>query len=157
MALLEREADSGADDGGEVGMTRLDIIRKLQEETLTLEMGKNAFPNTSRFGEALEAVKGAIELLKAQEPHVLTFDEIRQMKNMPVWEESKNGKVYVGWVLVYDIQNGMGIKGINDERLGMTRPDGHVSWWHVCDYGRTWRCWSARPTEEQRREEPWQE
>ena len=45
-------------------MTRNDVIRKLQEHTLTLEMGKNAFPSTNEFSETLEAVNGAIELLR---------------------------------------------------------------------------------------------
>ena len=29
-------------------------------------------------------------------------------------------------------------------------------WYDLDDYGKTWRCWTSRPTDEQREAEPWE-
>ena len=93
--------------------------------------------------------------LKAQEPSVMTWDEVRATLKAPVWKETKSrhNALYHGWVLAYDIQTGQGITGT---RLGMAEPSGRVVWYKAEDYGKTWRCWTQRPTDEQRRAEPWE-
>ena len=92
--------------------------------------------------------------LKAEEPRVLTLDEIGKELKMPLWKETKSANKYLynGWVLAYDIQKG---KGITGTRLGMSEPSGRVVWYRLDDYGKTWRCWTSRPTDEQREAEPW--
>lgn len=98
----------------------------------------------------------AIAILKFQQPRVLTAGEIRSLSGCPAWRETKNSrqKLYQGWVLLYEIQTGMGITG---ERFGITEPNGRMSWYRIDDYGKTWRCWSARPTDEQRKAVAWSE
>lgn len=98
----------------------------------------------------------AIAILKFQQPRVLTAGEIRSLSNCPVWRETKNSRqnLYQGWVLLYEIQKGMGITG---ERFGMAEPNGRVSWFKTDDYSKTWRCWSSRPTDEQRKAAAWDE
>lgn len=99
----------------------------------------------------------ALELIKAQEPRVLTLEEVRdkQIKATPVWKETKsrNKKLYVGWVLAYEVQTGQGITG---DCLGMAEPSGRMVWYELGDYGKTWRCWSAKPTEEERKAVKWE-
>ena len=99
-------------------------------------------------------MKDALALLKAQEPRVMTLEEIGNALKMPIWKETKsaNKDLYTGWVLAYDIQKGLGITGT---RLGMSEPSGRVVWYKLDDYGKTWRCWTSRPTDEQMKEAKW--
>ena len=108
--------------------------------------------NTKTFMNGLK--RDAIALLKAQEPRVMTLEEIRDALKKPLWKECKSGNkaLYTGWVLAYDVQTGEGITGT---RLGMAEPSGRVVWYKLDDYGKTWRCWISRPTDEQREKEPW--
>ena len=96
----------------------------------------------------------ALALLKAQEPHVMTLEEIGSALKMPLWKETKrvHKDLYTGWVLAYDIQKGLGITGT---RLGMSEPSGRVVWYSLDDYGKTWRCWTPEPTEKQRESVKW--
>lgn len=135
-------------------MSRDEIIKGL--ECCTADDGcAEGCPYFHRYGSdcAMRLKEDALALLKAQEPCVLTVDEIRSAFKGSVWFESRNGRVYTGWALVYDIQVGRGITG---ERLGLTQDNGHVMWLRLEDYGKTWRCWSSRPTEEQMRAEAWE-
>ena len=94
--------------------------------------------------------------LIAQEPRVMTLEELAAAQKTPVWREtkSKHKDLYNGWMLAYDIQWGKGIMGM---RQGMTEPNGRVGWCKLDDYGKTWRCWTAKPTEEQREAVKWYE
>lgn len=97
--------------------------------------------------------RDALALLKAQEPRVMTLEEVVTRRGEPVWFESKSGRTYNGYVLVYDVQEGLGITGV---RVGITQP-GHTTIWPSKDiYGVKWRCWTSRPTDEQREATPWQ-
>jgi len=109
------------------------------------------------FGYACrnDLMKKALALLKAQEPRVLTLEEARGSLKQPIWKETRSSHkdLYTGWVLVYDIQTGQGITGT---RLGMAEPSGRVVWYRLEDYGAKWRCWDKCPTDEQRRNTPWE-
>lgn len=112
-----------------------------------------------------EIVLDIIALLKAQEPRVMTLEPrvmtleelvAAQKMKMPVWRETKRAHkdMYNGWMLAYNIQLGQCITGT---RQDMTAPNGRVVRYKLDDYGKTWRCWTARPDEETRRAEPWQQ
>lgn len=90
------------------------------------------------------------------EPRVMTPEELAAAQKTPVWRETKRAHkdLYNGWMLAYDIQRGQGITGT---RQGMTEPNGRVGWCKLDDYGRTWRCWTSRPTDEQREAVKWNE
>lgn len=82
----------------------------------------------------------------------MTVEELRRALGKPAWFEARNGRLYTGWVLVYDVQTGVGITGM---RVGITEP-GHVTIWPAVElYGQKWRCWTSEPTEEQRRATAW--
>ena len=84
----------------------------------------------------------------------MTLEEIGNALKMPLWKETKRAHkdLYTGWVLAYDIQKGLGITGT---RLGMSEPSGRVVWYRLDDYGKTWRCWTSEPTDEQRVSVEW--
>lgn len=77
----------------------------------------------------------ALELLKAQEPRVMTLEEfdahwkIPPQERPPIWEEWK-------------IDNGKGKWKLYGRATG--------------GYGKLWRCWTSRPTDEQREATPWE-
>lgn len=96
-----------------------------------------------------------IRMLAAQEPRVMTLEELATAQKTPVWRETKRAHkdLYNGWMLAYDIQRGQGITGT---RQGMTEPNGRIGWYKLDDYGKTWRCWTSCPTDEQREAAPWE-
>lgn len=129
-------------------MTREEAIKALSARLISddvLYVDDISYPQALAF---------AIDALKAQEPRVMTLDEIGKALKMPLWKETKsaNKYLYTGWVLAYDIQKGEGITGT---RLGMSEPSGRVVWYRLDDYGKTWRCWTSRPDEKRRAETPW--
>lgn len=97
-------------------------------------------------------MKCAEEAAEAMRPRVLTLADVVARRGEPAWLEAKSSKGYKGYVLIYDVQEGLGITGV---RIGVTKP-GHITIWPAKElYGVTWRCWTAKPTEEQREETPW--
>ena len=97
-------------------------------------------PYESACGKRLK--QDALALLKAQEPRVMTVDEVRtwvstpRIDREPIWVEIENG--VSAWI-------------VSDEYWDMPI-DANLS----SDlYGKTWRCWTARPTDEQREAVKW--
>ena len=125
-----------------------------------IEHIENALSVDSDYVDGIrtDLLQTAIALLKARQPRVLTVEEVRdkQIKATPVWKETKsrNKGLYVGWVLAYEVQTGQGITG---DCLGMAEPSGRMVWYKLGDYSKTWRCWSAKPTDEQRKAVKWDE
>jgi len=97
--------------------------------------------------EDKDALTKAIEALTEQEPRVLTLEEVRDEYEV-VWLETKylqptvclfdNGESNVDWLYF--------VFG-SDDSYGES----------VHLYGKNWRCWSAKPTDEQREAVPWQD
>lgn len=92
--------------------------------------------------EIPQAFAMAVEALERQEPRVMTPDEIRSAKAEPMWRETKSRHkgLYNGWVLI---------------QKGMAEPSWRM-YWKLDDYGRTWRCWTAEPNDEQREAVKWE-
>lgn len=98
-------------------------------------------------------IDDATALLKAKAPRLMALEEVTARRGEPAYLEAKSPKSYSGYVLIYDVQTGMGITGV---RIGVTRP-GHVTIWPAQNlYGIKWRCWTARPTDAQREATPWE-
>lgn len=87
----------------------------------------------------------ALELLKAQEPKLLTIEEITG--DGECWFEGINGAR--GYADCYMCT---GSKEVEVHRISM-KPE-YVSW---DDFKKKWRCWSSRPTDEQRKAVKWDE
>ena len=101
--------------------------------------------------------KRALELLKEQEPKVLTREELKQFDERPCWFESHG--TYMGqkgfWIIPYmftcyeTMYYVYPLMQIND------RGDRHYSELGLSAYNKAWRCWSSRPTDEQREAVTW--
>ena len=94
----------------------------------------------------------AIDALKAQEPRVMTLEEARKLRaDDVVWLEDKDKPKVIPaifrnrhlWphsaVMVLNFMRGDGVKVTAGED----------------DYGERWRCWTSRPTDEQRQAVKW--
>ena len=92
-------------------------------------------------------LRDALALLREQEPRVLTLEEVRDEYEV-VWLETKylqptvclvdNGESDADWICF--------AFGVDDS---------YPMSWHLC--GKSWRCWSAKPSDEQREAVPWQD
>ena len=90
----------------------------------------------------------ALALLREQEPRVLTLEEIRSGTVEVVWlEDADKPNVIPG--IWFRLSNEGG-----DEAVDIHVMDGFVGA-RLEVYGKMWRAWTSRPTEEQRKAVPW--
>jgi hypothetical protein len=91
-------------------------------------------------------MRDALVLLKAQEPRVLTLDELRM--NEVYWAEQDN--ILRPWpITLHHIRNA----GLLD---GPVYQDWMGENYNTKEYGRKWRCWTSRPDQATREATPWQ-
>lgn len=96
-------------------------------------------------------LRGALELLKAQEPRVLTLEELRSLDGTDhfVWlEDNGEYELYDCYAEVTTYQNNVELNTFGREVE--FEPDNE-------EYGKTWRCWSVKPSNEKREAVPWQD
>ena len=93
-----------------------------------------------------QTIDRAVKLLTEQEPRVLTLEEVKQAEGRDVWLELSG--IFAETALTAATIEGCGTKGIctRYESLKYTQ-------YCVRPYG--WRCWSARPTDAQRKAVRW--
>ena len=136
--------------------TREQVIEGLNDiHAVACGMGNDqCYLNSIGIKQLQTLINDATELLRTQEPQVLTVEAVRRLTRIPIWLDVKSTHkdLYRGWVLAYMVQKGMGITG---ERLGMTEPSGRMHWYKLDDYGKSWRVWDSCPTEVQREAETW--
>ena len=101
------------------------------------------------FGEgcALKLKRDALALLKAQEPRVMTLEEVADWHKKP---ESEREPIYVEYLP----NSGLGISRWTIEYFGFNPnlyPNKNSGY-----YGKWLRCWTSRPTDEQREATPWE-
>ena len=107
-------------------------------------------------GISAEATRMAIEALKAQQPRLLTFEEVKDHYFVPI---SKADIVrYNDYAedikpLYFEFPNN---DGFEVHWRGYDKVSAYLREW-IKDYGRTWRCWTDKPTDEQRKAEPWKD
>lgn len=88
-----------------------------------------------------DLMRDALALLKAQMPRVMTPEEVTHSEDW-LWYESRD--LYQGWVKMNDCDDEwIDWEDCTVDRLGF--------------YGSQWRCWTSRPTEEQRKAVKWDE
>ena len=98
----------------------------------------------------MRAAEDALALLKAQEPRVMTLEEVKSCEN-PVWLEwnyyfMKPALLHSEEVMTDDNRKAVTFLLFGDEEWYIYADD---------DYGKEIRCWTSRPTDEQREAEPW--
>lgn len=95
-----------------------------------------------------DMVDEIIVLMKAQEPRVMTLEEVIALKeNTPVYIEHLNG--YHGW----DVY--VGIDPVDND-ITTGAPWSPSEYWPQSSYLDAWRCWTSRPDEKVRAETPWE-
>lgn len=108
-----------------------------------------------RFMTYIDTVNDALELLKAQEPRVMTLAELWHMEHRPVCLERKNSLLYITEPSIVLKTERCYIPSLGDSYILMRENKIHDKYW-ACDYNKTWRCWSCRPTDEQRKAVKWE-
>ena len=98
----------------------------------------------------------ALSLLKAQEPRVITLAELWHMEHKPVYLERKNSRLYTTEPSIVLKTERSYISSLGESYILMRENKIHYKYW-ACDYNKTWRCWTSRPTDEQREATPWAE
>ena len=94
----------------------------------------------------------ADRLFKAQKPRVMTLEEVKKHDNQNgcVWFELPTYNADAAFVLKED---DFMTQVISPYILG--EPINH-GYWTNSNYGKNWRCWTSRPTDEQREATPWE-
>lgn len=92
-------------------------------------------------------VRDALELLKAQEPRVMTLEEVKTSAGCDVWLEL-SGNIAEDVMIATTIE-GCGAKGICTRYESLN----YVGY-GIKPYG--WRCWTSRPTDAQREAVKWE-
>lgn len=94
----------------------------------------------------------ALSLLKAQEPRVMTLEEIEDALDNVVWLDipgAENLADGFSLIMAYSSKNGFVLL---DSPFGDNPSQDRFEY---TDYNKTWRCWTARPTDEQREAVKW--
>ena len=101
--------------------------------------------------DLIEAFYLAVKALEAQEPRVLTLEEVESSDNS-VWLE----KEILGWEPISVLVDKVGKYLDTFIASGGLSFQGEKSNGHgYGDYGETWRCWTSCPTDEQRKAVKW--
>lgn len=101
------------------------------------------------LGGIVDAIDMAIEAVKAHEPMVMTWDELITTDHVYV-ETNKDGQKYIVPGIIVIVRDTAVIISV---RIGTRLIDGTVD---KDVYGIEWRCWTSRPTDEQREAAPWE-
>lgn len=97
-----------------------------------------------------EAVEGALELLKALEPRVMTLEEVLSFDSAIYMDEAQN-TVCLKMLYCYEVG-----RGTYDHGYTFVDSDGDRIYYPAKDFNKTWRCWTSRPTNEQRKAVKWE-
>lgn len=91
-----------------------------------------------------------IDILNAQEPRILAFDELKSISGTAstVYVERRT-KTHYNETAFVSVEK---VYGENVIFHGQKSIFGHSK----KDYGKEWRCWTSRPTDEQREATPWE-
>lgn len=94
-------------------------------------------------------------MLKAQEPRVMCAAEVAACSEGTVlWVEERQGVTWNLFPLEIETSSTHPDTG-TDYLFFITYHD--IRKFECGEYNQTWRCWTSRPTDEQREAEPWQE
>ena len=134
-------------------MAALKCVANLETE-LTADCRRKGCPYAGKGDCERLAAEDALALLKEQEPRVMTLEEVESLP-----DETDVFLEEVDCIVVAATISRQGEKwgvfpdttffyGIESTSYGSDEYDNG-------DYGRWWRCWTARPTEEQRKAVKW--
>ena len=95
----------------------------------------------------------AISLLKEQKAKVLTVDQLEDALDTVVWLETPVSKNLAdGYALIMAYSHKYGFM-LFDSPFGDNPSQDRLEY---SEYGKSWRCWNKRPTDEQRQAVKWE-
>ena len=126
----------------------MDKLEKVISE-LEKEVSEALIPGKPKgYMFTFDLIENALELLKAQEPRVMTLEEVKRSTGEIVWAERwGTSKTIVAQFAPYDT--------IDDSFYFFTIGNSVSYKAYTEDYYKDWRCWTSRPTDEQREATPW--
>lgn len=105
--------------------------------------------------DLIEAFYLAVKALDEQEPRVLTLEEVKGMKRLTICAVEQRSNVInnafnaeYGGMVTIDNKNFLDF-GLYGDTTRYRRSEAR--------YGKTWRCWSVKPSNEKREAVPWQD
>ena len=122
------------------------VISDLEEQITWIR--DNDFHKFPGWGHAVLAMRDALALLKAQEPRVVKISELTSGEPMLVWLEDIDKKEIVAGMIFDYVPGRFGFKLTDIGSMDRIYP-------RIEDYLTRWRCWTSRPTDEQREATPW--
>lgn len=132
---------------------RNDTIERLRDIRDRAVVSDGMF--TERAAYIVKLIDDTLELLKEQEPRVLTLDEVENQKQSGgLWLDSRDNDWTPMAVLLYEVDKK---KVTFMSRIGLKFYANKDRTGQYGNYGTDWRCWSSKPTDEQREGTPWQE
>ena len=111
-----------------------------------------------------EVLKGALTLLKERKPRVMTLDEVLSATKYSthLFTECEKESQWVRYGTALFFNQAIYRKNPSESECKIafmfhSEGEAYVRQWHIFykDYGKTWRCWTSRPTDEQRKATPW--
>ena len=125
-------------------MTNNEAIKWLMN--LKNDIGNLQYEGLWHYAQAIDEIT---ELLKEQEPRVLTLAEAANDNEVwtEVWRKNKVGTILI-MAILWPTPD---FKDFNLDLMGTSNQAFQLS----SEYGKTWRCWTAKPTAEQRLEAKW--
>lgn len=133
-------------------MTNDDAIKWL--ENLKQDIDQLSYEVRCHYEQAIDEICG---LLKEHEPKVITREMLRQFVNRPCWFESHG--TYMGekgfWIIPYMFTCYETMYYVYPLMQTNDRNNRHYSELGLSAYNKAWRCWSSRPTDEQRKKVKW--
>ena len=96
----------------------------------------------------VDVLEDALALLKAQEPRVVKLSELTSGEPMLVWLEDIDKEETVAGMIFDYVPGRFGFKLTYISSMDRIYP-------RIEDYLTRWRCWTSRPTDEQREAVKW--
>ena len=143
--------------GGEVGMTKAEQEWSLIE-SLVYCKGKRLTKKSCAgcpYAGAGCAIDATIAKLKAQEPRVMTLEEVLALKFDDVVYVEVVPTHAVLSAIVLDVIPKLPKIGIGVVQFRYAPTWNGINNADLSYYGKTWRCWTSRPTNEQREATAW--
>lgn len=112
------------------------------------QFGKNDHDAQAQLTRMNQTAKDAIELLKALEPRVVKMSELTAGEPMLVWLEDIDKEETVAGMIFDYVPGRLGFKLTYHGCMDRIYP-------LIDEYLTRWRCWTSRPTDEQREAIPW--
>lgn len=102
-----------------------------------------------RIGQVID---NAIDLLTEQRAHIMTIDHLEDALDTVVWLETPvSENLADGYSLIMAYSHKCGWM-LFDSPFGDNPSQDRLEY---SEYGKSWRCWNKRPTDEQRQEVKW--